>query len=143
MPGTTYSVHRKSLCFCLVLDMVGSGSINPNRWLWHQAAILVAPGATNVAAVAEAKFVMACELQLRGGLQGTGSGIRERCACLVLCFVASWSDARLLHLELARSDCGASRLCVRGYLLGRLPPRCSQQACWSVLVFPQSFVSSS
>ena len=89
----------------------------------------------------------------RGGLQGTGSGIRERCTCRVLCFVASWSDARLVHLELARSDCFASRLCLRGYLLGRLPPRCSQQACWSVLVSPptrpviagggQSFVSSS
>ena len=56
----------------------------------------------------------------------------------MLCFVASWSDARLMHLELARSDCIASRLCLRGYLLGRLPPRCSQQACWSVLVFPPS-----
>ena len=72
----------------------------------------------------------------RGGLQGTGGGIRERCTCRVLCFVASWSDAFLMHLELARSDCFASRLCLRGYLLGRLPPRCSQQACWSVLVFP-------
>ena len=72
----------------------------------------------------------------RGGLLGTGSGIRERCTCRVLCLAASWSDARLMHLELTRSDCVASRLCLSGYLLGRLPPRCSQQACWSVLVFP-------
>ena len=60
-------------------------------------------------------------LRQRGGLPGTGSGIRERCACT--------SDA--LGACCARSDSDASRS-----LLGRLPPRCSQQACWSVLVFP-------
>ena len=53
--------------------------------------------------------------------------------CLELCLVASWSDALLLHLELARSDSDASRLRLRC-----LPSRCSQQACWSVLVFPPS-----
>ena len=58
----------------------------------------------------------------RGGLPGTGSGIRERCARLELCFVASWSDARLMHLELACSDSAVSRLCLGCYLLGRLPP---------------------
>ena len=94
-----------------------------------------------------------CKLQKaqRGCLPGTGSGIRQCCACLELCIVASWSDARLMHLELACLDSDASRLCLRCYLLGRLPPSCSQQACWSVLVFPptrpviaggQSFVSS-
>ena len=68
----------------------------------------------------------------RGGLPGTGSGIRERCARLELCFVASWSDARLMHLELACSDSAVSRLsqgCAWDVI-------CWGGACWSVLVFP-------
>ena len=69
------------------------------------------------------------------GLPGTGSGVRVRCACLGLCFVASWSDARQMHLELARSDSDASRLCLGCYSLGRLHPPavfCQQQLMFFV-----------
>ena len=53
----------------------------------------------------------------RGGLPGTESGIRERCVCLELCLVATWSVARLMRLELARSDRVLSRVLVIAYSL--------------------------
>ena len=101
----------------------GGGSAPPEFYRSHRARGLPFDPASPLASEGKGSGKSGDGGHRRGGLPGTGSGIRERCTCRVLCFVASWSDARLMHLELARSDCFASRLCLRGFFCwGGCPP---------------------